>query len=85
MHNMVNQLFEDCQRPRTKIDKNISPSFALPYRECHNTTNIVVLRTSFLFAEISHEARAKPVDLSHHIEEERFDIIKETLMIQEHL
>ena len=52
---------------RTKIDKNISPSLALPYWERHDTTDIVILGTPLLFAEISDEPRTEPVDLGHHI------------------
>lgn len=68
--------------PRTEIDKNISPSFTLPHRKSHYATDIVVLGTPFLFAEISDEPGAKTVDLGHHIEQERLNVIEKALMIQ---
>lgn len=53
-------------------------------REGHYTTNVVVFRTPFLLAEISHEPGSAVINLSHHVEKERFDIVEERFVVQKH-
>ena len=71
-------------RRHTEINEKVPPARFLLDRQCHNTTDVIVLRASLLLAEIANESRPIVVHLSHHIEQKRFDIVKQRLMIQEH-
>lgn len=58
---------------------------ALPHREGHDTTNVVVFGAPFLLAEVSNESGTAIIDFGHNIEEERLDVIEKGFVIQEHL
>ena len=74
----------DAQTPLTEFDEEVSPSLALSYRKGHDTTNVEILRTALLFAKIAQEARPTVIEVGHHVEQERFNVIEQRLVIEEH-
>lgn len=68
----------------TEINQQVSPPLSLPHRQSHYTTQIEVLRTSLLFAEVTNEPSTDLVHLRHDIKKERLDVVKQGLVIQKH-
>lgn len=57
---------------------------ALPYRKGHDATDVEILRAALLFAEIAQEPRPTVIEFGHHVEQERFNVIEQRLVIEEH-
>jgi hypothetical protein len=70
--------------PLTEFDEKVSPSLALPDRKGHDATNVKIFRTALLFAKITQEARPTVIEFGHHVEQERFNVIEQRLVIEEH-
>lgn len=68
----------------TEVNQELSPSFPLPHGERHDTRNVVVW-TSFFFREVTNESSTQIVHFGHDVEQEWFDIVIESFVIQEHL
>ena len=60
----------------TEVNEKVTPTRLLLYGQRHNTTDVIVLRASFLFAEITNKSRTIVVHLGHHVEQKRFDVVK---------
>ena len=58
---------------------------SLSHWQCHDAADVVVFRTELLFAEVADEMGAGIVRLRHNVKQERFDVIEERFMVQEHL
>lgn len=57
----------------------------MPNRQRHNTADVVVLRAELLFAEVANEVCAVIIRLGYDVEQERFHIIEERFVVEEHL
>jgi hypothetical protein len=60
----------------TEVNEEVTPPRLLLYGQRHNTTDVIVLRASFLLAEIANKPRSIVVHLGHHIEQKRLDVIE---------
>jgi hypothetical protein len=82
----VNSLapLEGPQTPLTEFDEKVSPSLALPHWQGHDATDIEILWASLLFAKITHKPRPIVIEFCHHVEQERFDVIEQGLVIEKH-
>ena len=73
------------RRQHTEVDQKITPALPLTDRKSHDAAHIVVFWAALLFAEVADEVGAGIVRLRHNVKQERFDVIEERLMVQEHL
>lgn len=69
----------------TELDQSVPETPPLPNRQTHDTTQIPLVRTAFLFREISHELGAVLIELGEDVEEKRFDVVEEGFVVEEHL
>ena len=69
----------------TEIDQEVPPTLSLPYGQRHDTTDVIILRTLFLFTEVPYEPSTDRVDLCDHVEKEGFDVVEEGFVVKKHL
>ena len=76
---------DNIAQPLTEINKKVSIALSLSYGQCHDTTEVVLLRASLLLAEVPDEASTDVIRLRHDIEQEWFNIVEKRLVVEEHL
>lgn len=70
------RITRDDTEGHTEVNEKVTPTRLLLYGQRHNTTDVIVLRASFLFAEITNKPRTVVVHLGHHVEQKRFNVVK---------
>ena len=59
--------------------------YNLVRRKCEDTGDVVVEEAVLLLAEVAHDMAAVGVGGGHHVEEERFHVVVERLVVEERL
>lgn len=67
------------------MDEKPAEPLALVLRHGHDAADVVLLLTVLLLGEVAHQVAALGVVLGQHVEEERFHVVIQRLVVEEQL
>lgn len=69
--------------PLTEMDEEPPVALSLILRHCHYAGDVILLLAVFLLREVADQVTALAVILGQHIEQERFHVVVQGLVVEE--